>query len=351
MSSAVSSRVRSAGLDTVKTVAIFGTVMIHATAVGGFNWALGSPAWTANLFWSTLLRCAVPLFLMCSGALFLTPQRELPIGTLWKKYILRILVALAFWAAAYLLWGLYLAGNLTWAGLAQAARDFFKFRHRDHLYYLVIMVVVYAALPLTRLFTAQAGRTLMTYGLGLWLVCGSLLPTLFAFWPFARMEGFVRQYAMQFTWMAIGFGVLGWLIHTRGSSLRPRTYALLYLGGFSLTFFGTWLLSLRWGELSGVLLQGNAPGVVMEAAGLFGLCAHRNPAGKVRTLTETLSRSSFCIYLVHLFFLDRLVLAGYYTGTLFPLWAAPVETLFLVLCGFVTWLILKRIPWVNRYLI
>ncbi len=351
MRSTVSSPTRSAGLDTVKAVAIFGTVMIHATAVGGFGWELGSPAWTANLFWSSLLRCAVPLFLMCSGALFLAPQRELPLGTLWKKYILRIVVALLFWAAAYLLWGLYLDGNLTWAGLAQAARDFFKFRHRTHLYYLVIMVLVYAALPLTRLFTAQAGRTLLTYGLGLWLACGSLLPTLFAVWPFARMEGVVRQLALPFAWMAIGFGVLGWLIHTRGGAVRPGIYALLYLAGFALTFFGTWVLSLRQGALADLCLQGYTPGVVMQAAGLFGLCAHRTPAGRARRLVETLSRSSFCIYLVHLFFLDRLLLAGYYTGTLFPLWAAPAETLFLVLCGFVTWLLLKRIPWVNRYLI
>lgn len=47
------SQARQLDLDLVRTVAIFGTVLIHATAVGGFNWAFGSAAWTANL----LARC------------------------------------------------------------------------------------------------------------------------------------------------------------------------------------------------------------------------------------------------------------------------------------------------------
>ena len=108
---------RHGGLDVVRSVAIFGTVMIHATAVGGFNWPLGSLDWTANLAWSTLLRCAVPLFLMCSGALFLAPERELSLSVLWRKYILRIVVALFFWAAAYLLWNIYLYGTLDMASV------------------------------------------------------------------------------------------------------------------------------------------------------------------------------------------------------------------------------------------
>lgn len=38
------SQARQLDLDLVRTVAIFGTVLIHATAVGGFNWAFGSAA-------------------------------------------------------------------------------------------------------------------------------------------------------------------------------------------------------------------------------------------------------------------------------------------------------------------
>ena len=316
------SQARQLDLDLVRTVAIFGTVLIHATAVGGFNWAFGSAAWTANLFWSSLLRCAVPLFLMCSGALFLDPGRDLPLKTLWGKYMFRIAVALVFWATAYLVWGLWLQGDMNWPGLSWAIREFFKFRHRDHLYYLVLLLLVYA-----------------------------VLPVLFTFWPFSLTEGTVREYSMRFTGMAVGLGVLGWLLHTQGKKLPAKCYALLYLGGFALTFFGTLALSLRRGELCWTLLQGNAPGVVLEAAGLFGLCLYGKPGARGRAVTTALSKASFCIYLVHLFFLDLLMKVGYYTGALNPVWSAPAETVVLVACGFVTWLVLRKVPLVKRYLI
>lgn len=43
--------------------------------------------------------------------------------------------------------------------------------------------------------------------------------------------------------------------------------------------------------------------------------------------------------------------AGYYTGALNPVWSAPAETVVLVACGFVTWLVLRKVPLVKRYLI
>ena len=178
-----------------------------------------------------------------------------------------------------------------------------------------------------------------------------MLPVLFTFWPFSLTEGTVREYSMRFTGMAVGLGVLGWLLHTQGKKLPAKCYALLYLGGFALTFFGTLALSLRRGELCWTLLQGNAPGVVLEAAGLFGLCLYGKPGARGRAVTTALSKASFCIYLVHLFFLDLLMKAGYYTGALDPVWSAPAETVVLVACGFVTWLVLRKVPLVKRYLI
>ena len=88
-------------IDIVKTTAIFGTLMIHASAMGGFAWPIGSANWVINLVWSSLLRCAVPLFFMCSGALLLPPEKELSASAVWRRYIPRILIALFFWAAVY----------------------------------------------------------------------------------------------------------------------------------------------------------------------------------------------------------------------------------------------------------
>ena len=64
---------RSVPVDAAKTAAIFGTLLIHASAAGGFAGAPGSFGWTSALFWNCLLRSAVPVFFLCSGALLLPP--------------------------------------------------------------------------------------------------------------------------------------------------------------------------------------------------------------------------------------------------------------------------------------
>ena len=53
---------RSVPVDAAKTAAIFGTLLIHASAAGGFAGAPGSFGWTSALFWNCLLRSAVPVF-------------------------------------------------------------------------------------------------------------------------------------------------------------------------------------------------------------------------------------------------------------------------------------------------
>ena len=49
---------RSVPVDAAKTAAIFGTLLIHASAAGGFAGAPGSFGWTSALFWNCLLRAA-----------------------------------------------------------------------------------------------------------------------------------------------------------------------------------------------------------------------------------------------------------------------------------------------------
>ena len=92
---------RDVPVDAAKSAAIFGTLLIHASAAGGFAGVPGSFGWTSALFWNCLLRSAVPVFFLCSGALLLPPEKEVTLRRVWTKYIPRILAALFFWAAAY----------------------------------------------------------------------------------------------------------------------------------------------------------------------------------------------------------------------------------------------------------
>ena len=346
---------RNVPVDAAKTVAIFGTLLIHASAAGGFSGPVGSFGWTSALFWNSLIRCAVPVFFLCSGALLLPVGKPVTVEAVWKKYIPRIFTALMFWAAAYGGWSLLLGwrrtGVLELAAIRKTLWDMVMFRHKSHLYYLHVILLVYALLPITRLFAAKADRQLLRYALGIWFVLGSLFPLLRAFPPLNGLTGIPVQYAINLTWGAVGYSLLGHVLTEEAKRRRPGVFILVYLAGFALTFFGTLLLSLRADTLMTAFLQGYAPGVCLQAAGIYGFCVSAFSEKEKLPAVETVSRASFCIYLVHLFFLDILTDRGIAAGVYPPIWAAPAIALALFAAGFAVWLVLRRIPVVNRYLI
>ncbi len=169
--------------------------------------------------------------------------------------------------------------------------------------------------------------------------------------PCPRWGGIPAQYPINVTWGAVGYSLLGRALTEEAPRFRPRTFAWMYLAGLAVTFGGTWGLSLLRGQLYLGFLQGNAPGVCLEAAGLYGWCVSRFSGGTGPRWSKTVSQASFCVYLVHLFFLEELVSRGFSAGAYSPVWAVPALTAAVFAVSFGVWLILRRIPVVNRWLI
>ena len=92
---------RNLPVDCAKSLAISFVLLIHASADVLRGGAVGSGYWLEGLFWNSLSRGAVPLFLLCSGALFLDPDRPVTTQHIWRRNIPHLLLALAFWALAY----------------------------------------------------------------------------------------------------------------------------------------------------------------------------------------------------------------------------------------------------------
>lgn len=76
---------RIAAVDYAKTLAIVCVVTIHVSSEVLLGRQIGSAAWLEGLFWSSLARGAVPLFLMCSGVLFLDRSGGLSVRRIWKR--------------------------------------------------------------------------------------------------------------------------------------------------------------------------------------------------------------------------------------------------------------------------
>ncbi len=169
---------RIAAVDYAKTLAIVCVVMIHVSSEVLLGRQIGSAAWLEGLFWSSLARGAVPLFLMCSGVLFLDRSGGLSVRRIWKRNIPHILLALLVWAAVYKLVPRFLHEKLTAEALRAILLELLCGQHEGHLYFLHIMLLVYAALPVTYTFAANADekRSAMRWGSGSYPACSFRRP-------------------------------------------------------------------------------------------------------------------------------------------------------------------------------
>lgn len=345
------SSARDRTIDLVKSAAIWNVVLSHVAAAPFSGGTVGTGQWLSALFWASLTHSSVSLFLMASGALLLPPERELTVRKIYTRYIPRALTALFFWAACYKLVFLALRGSLTPWDLEAAAKNLLLFRHEEHLYYLHIMLLVYAFLPLTRLIAARADQRLLEYVLVLWFALGIVYPTVRTLWPFTLLGGIPAQWRMNMTYTSIGYTLLGYYLAAYHPCPRRSVSALVLLAGFLLAFGGTWAASAAVGKPDSHFLEGMGVGMFLVALGEWGLCRTISLPEWAGQLTVRFSNASFCVYLTHVFFLQAFARHGIRAVEGPVLLTAPVVSVLIIACCCGLYALLSRIPGVRKWLV
>lgn len=242
-------------------------------------------------------------------------------------------------------------GVLERTALRQAALNLVLFHHKNHLYYLHIILLVYAVLPLTRRLVAAADRRLLNYALGIWFVLGCLAPTLKFFPPLSLVGGIPAQYPINLTWCAVGYGVLGDVLTQEAPRHRPPDLCLAVFGGHGADLRpDAGGLPSKPGRCIRCSSRGAPPASVCRRRGCT---ASAPPGGRTGPLAHGGDRLQGV--LLHL--LDAPVLPGLPGGqgplrrTLPPVWGVPVLAAAAFGGGFLVWLVLRRVPVVKTYLI
>ena len=155
---------------------------------------------------------------------------------------------------------------------------------------------------------------------------------------------------MNMTYAAIGYTLLGYFLSAHPTS-RRWPWGAAALGGFAVTFGGTWLASCSTGALSGHFLEGMSVGVCLLAAGLYGLCIAAPVGDRAERILSFVSRASFCVFLVHIFFLKVFAHFGLTALAGPAVVTVPVLSALLLGCGCGVYAVLSRIPGVRRWLV
>jgi len=140
-------------LNDMRILAALAIIFVHVSQV-----SLNLPSdidslawWTSNLYLSFSL-WGVPAFVMISGALLLTPNRDYPnLSSFYKKRINRLLIPLLFWSIFYLFWS-YLKSNALGKPFEteEMLSNILSGRPYYHMWYLYMVFGLYLFTPYLR---------------------------------------------------------------------------------------------------------------------------------------------------------------------------------------------------------
>ena len=345
-------------LDLLRILATFAVILLHVAASNWQAVPLDSYAWKIFNLADSFVRWSVPIFVMISGALFLDPDRTVHIRSLFKKNILRMVIAYLFWSAVYAAGGLLGGGSLKGAVLAFVQGHY-------HLWFLLMIILLYAMVPLLRRITASRRAT--EYFLVLSIGVTYLLPGIFHLLGCLRLPHTTdllasMKTAFDFFRASMGFGylpyfVLGhYLAKYEIGSLWRKIFYLLGLWGM----IGTMLLTDWYSNVQGVAYQGFYSyfdiNVGLAAAGIFlffkYVVGKRPLKGRMGKLVFHLSDCSFGIFLVHAFVIKVLeAYLGLNTLAFDPILSVLSISVLTALISYGISALLHRIPWVSKYIL
>ena len=87
---------RDYNLDLLRILASFMVIIIHVASYQWYSTKVNSFNWGVYNFYDSLVRCAVPIFIMISGVFFLSNKKNTNIKSLYSKNIFKLVIIFLF---------------------------------------------------------------------------------------------------------------------------------------------------------------------------------------------------------------------------------------------------------------
>ena len=341
-------------VDIMRVFAVFCMVLLHVSAENWLTAPITSTHWQVLNIYDSAVRFCVPLLIMISGAFFLNPAKNISPKILFKKNILRLVIAYIFWASFYATYTskIYLGIN------ANTVETFFTnvLAGHFHMWFIPMIIGLYLITPLLRKITADKKAT--EYFLILSSVFVLVIPMLCILLPVAQAETITTLTNSFLIFFVLGYSVYfvgGYYFNT--NTLSKITRRIIYaLGILSclFTIVASANTSAQVGVASGLFYSYSLPTTALTTLSVFiffkDTVSKINFTGRARAMILLLSRCSFGVYLVHAFFLKLCNHFGFTSNLFNPIISVPVIAVSVFICSFIVSYVISKIPVINKYI-
>ena len=345
-------------VDLIRTVAIAGVVLLHASG----RWLitgqelnqmnhLDFASWAVVDVYQSLAVLGVPLFLMLTGLLLLQPEKTESLRVFFRKRLIRIGLPFLFWCGIYFVW-VFLVQNIPF-GFDVILQGLLVGPYTQ-FWYIYVLFGLYLLTPLLRVIMAHADQTLIKYFVVLWLIGASILPFL------GLLTVFQLSHNVFTITGYVGYFVLG--VYLCSVRLRRQTLLAFMALGLALTALGTYVLASAGGGGEGMYFfqEYLSPTVVLASVMVFLLLLTIKPPSiqqqtspsKINQLIKLISQNTLGIYFVHVIVIET-IQRGYLgfmlnRDILNPIIEVPILTVIVLFVSLAIILLLKKIPYLNK---
>ena len=339
-------------LDVLRIFAILGVMMIH---ISGHQWSrvgIDSPEWSVFNFYDSISRWAVPVFVMISGALFLS--RHHSVRQIWSKNIPRLITAFLFWSAVYAAIGY---------DPERGAKGFLLdlIMGHYHMWFIYMIAGLYMIVPFLEKITRD--RNLTRYFLLLGSLFTFIIPsvlqllTVFEPGPAGHLNTILSQLGINLVAGYSVYYVMGYrLSRSRITSGVLTLAAIAGVTGAALTICLTSWLSHRAGAPYGSFFEYLNLNVALESICVFVLVkaifTRFDLSDRAKHLITRLSDDCFGVFLVHPLILRILRKTFHLTELTFnPAVSVLLMLLITAAASFAISAVLNRIPYLKNYIV
>jgi surface polysaccharide O-acyltransferase-like enzyme len=230
------------GADSIRIIATFAVIATHVVTdlVMNIN-TIGTGSWWFGNLLDTLCRPAVPLFIMLSGYLLLSPKEE-SISEFFKKRFIKIAFPFLIWCGIYYAWDWYWWGkDITWDYVFSS---FVKAKVYTHLYFIPLILGLYAITPFLRKLIQTISQKQFVYLMIFFLALGLVLNFMNKWLPFGHTS--FNTFTLFFP--HIGYYLLGYYFRDKKFSFSQQKVlsTILIILTFITSLLAFWVIKTYW---------------------------------------------------------------------------------------------------------
>ena len=333
-------------INNLRLIAMFAVVILH-TASPLLFYHKGNPMqdWLIADIYNALVRFAVPVFVMITGALLL--HRDYELGDFLKKRLGRLILPFLFWSTVYILYRCYneefvFTDNI-WANIKLILLQFQTGAYY-HLWYVYLLIGLYLFIPILGKFVRQASEKELLYFLCIWFLTVLISkPYLSSFDTAIDLHNFTGY---------VGYLVLGYYLTYKKFHIRGLVYiaAATFLVTALIIIAGTHYLLLKSYEISTFFYEPISPFIILLSASAFLTAKHTaiklNPA--LNKIAQNAGKFTLGIYFSHALILTLFDLAEINYTIFNPIFSIPVIALSCFLLSWLLVYLMSKIPFIKH---